>query len=347
MLVEDGVGYAELADIVEQGTATQPAAAGGGHIHFLRDGQRNIRNAAGMAGRVRTFGVDHFAERFGNGVEFVLVDQADQVGGGAGIEAPFDEGGGEAGPQGVVGGDGGEGGGDRRIEPAARAARDLVPGGLRTGELVEHIRHLAKQCDLGIYRDGRALQPAGPPAAVPMFVEAVNAVGNTRREAEAAGNVGAAGAARDNQFLGDGIAVPEDVGDGGDAAAEGGGARRARGDEMDGGGKAGADRLIALLEGAVVRLVKFANARRVAGATEVLEQDGVVEIVERRGIEAELFADVHADPAGADAMAGRLALGQVEGVAERADQFGTGQGGGSGLGMKAFELHWGTIRPNV
>ena len=110
---------------------------------------------------------------------------------------------------------------------------------------------------------------------------------------------------------------------------------------MDRRGKPGADGLIALFEGEIVGLIKFADPRGVARAAEILEQQRVVKVVTVLGAEAERAADVAADPAGADAMAGRLAFGDVERVAERADQLGETDGM-VGVGQTdQFEFHEG------
>jgi hypothetical protein len=97
-----------------------------------------------------------------------------------------------------------------------------------------------------------------------MFVEAVDAFAHGRREAEGSRDVGAAGAAGDDELLRDVAAIDENVADCGSAAGE----RLAPGglaeDEVEGRGEAGADRLVALLEGAVVSFVEFADAGRVA-----------------------------------------------------------------------------------
>ena len=105
-------------------------------------------------------------------------------------------------------------------------------------------------------------------------------------------------------------------------AAERRAARRLGEDEVERRGKAGADRLVALLERAVVGFVQLADPRRVAAAAEVLEQQRVMQLVPLGVGQAEHLADPAADPAGADAMAGGLPLGDVERIAERAEQFG-------------------------
>ena len=75
-------------------------------------------------------------------------------------------------------------------------------------------------------------------------------------------------------------------------------------------------------EGDVVDHIELADARRVTAATDVLHQQRVIEFPDFGFGQADLAADMDADPAAADAMAGRLAFHHVERVAQRAEQFG-------------------------
>ena len=179
----------------------------------------------------------------------------------------------------------------------------------------------------------------GPPRPVPMFVEMIDSVRHRRREMQRAGDVGTAGAARKDQFLRDRIAILEDRADRGGAAMQRRGGGGARGDEVDGRGEAGANRLVALLEGEIVGLIQFADPRGIAAAAEILEQQGIIEIVAILRRQAERATDVAADPAGADAMAGRLSLGQVERIAERRHQLRQSDGGGPGSNSDRRILH--------
>ena len=61
------------------------------------------------------------------------------------------------------------------------------------------------------------------------------------------------------------------------------------------------------------------HAGGVRGAAGVLEQQRVEEVGAGRGVEAELLGEPHADQARAQRVAGRLPLGEVERVRERAD----------------------------
>ena len=86
--------------------------------------------------------------------------------------------------------------------------------------------------------------------------------------------------------------------------------------------QAAVQQLEVLLERQVIGQIEFADARGIAAAAEILEQQGVVQILELGLRQAELAADVDADPAAPHAVARRLALGQVQRPAERAENFG-------------------------
>ena len=163
---------------------------------------------------------------------------------------------------------------------------------------VEDVGDLGEQGDARGERDGVAAKVAGAARSVPILVEVIDAVDDAVGKAQRAGNVGAARAARDDQVLRDAVAVLEDVADGGGAAVERRLGRGARGNEVDRRGKARADGLIALLEGAIVGLVKFADPRGIARAAEVLEQQREIKVVAVAGGEADLEPDMAADPAG-------------------------------------------------
>jgi hypothetical protein len=83
--------------------------------------------------------------------------------------------------------------------------------------------------------------------------------------------------------------------------------------------KAAVDELEVPFEAQVVRQVEFADPGGVAAAAKILQEQGVIEIGELLVPEIERTADRDAYPAAADAMAGRLALGEVEGAAEGAE----------------------------
>jgi len=91
--------------------------------------------------------------------------------------------------------------------------------------------------------------------------------------------------------------------------------------------------LTSSLELAVVAHVQLEDARRVAAAAEVFQQDRVVQLAQLGRRQTGFAADVQADPAGTHAMSLGLPLGDVERVAERAHQFGQAQGGAADCGQ--------------
>ena len=72
---------------------------------------------------------------------------------------------------------------------------------LAAADGVEDVDHLGEQGDARIERDRRAEHAVGPAAAVPVLVEAGDAGGDAFAEAELAGDVGAARAARSDQLV--------------------------------------------------------------------------------------------------------------------------------------------------
>src|SRR4030095_2312928 len=112
----------------------------------------------------------------------------------------------------------------------------------------------------------------------------------------------------EDHLVGNCSSVAKDIADRGGPAAEAALAGRVGKNEMQGRGEAGADGLEPLFEGPVVGLVQFADARRIAAASEVLEQKRVVEAVEIAAGQPKRSTQVRSDPAGAHAMPGRLAL---------------------------------------
>ena len=86
--------------------------------------------------------------------------------------------------------------------------------------------------------------------------------------------------------------------------------------------RAVADPLEIALESQVVGQIQLADARRIAAAAQVLQQDGVVQFPSLQFIEAKLLGNLQADPATAYAVALRLAFGDIKRVAEGAQQLG-------------------------
>ena len=93
------------------------------------------------------------------------------------------------------------------------------------------------------------------------------------------------------------LAVAQDVDDAAQAVGQAGVQAGVAEDEAQHLRQPVADGLEVALEGEVVGEVELADARRVAAAAEVLQQQHVVELAQGRHVEADLRADVHADPA--------------------------------------------------
>jgi len=200
---------------------------------------------------------------------------------------------------------------------------------------VKHIDHLGQQGNARIERDRLASQALRPALAIEMFVEAVDAGRHAFRKAQQAGDFGAALATGGDQFLGDILAIAKNA----QHAAETLGQRCFQAGMAEYETKhlrqAVADRLEIALETEVVGQVQLADARRIAAAAQILEQQRVVQVPQVVIVEAQAAPDVHADPAAAHAMAFRLALGDVERVAERRNQFGQLKPGGRRNGVGA------------
>ena len=76
-----------------------------------------------------------------------------------------------------------------------------------------------------------------------------------------------------------------------------------------------------VLEGEIVGQIELADPRRVAAAAKILQQQRVIEFGDLVLAEADFPADFDTDAAASHAMSGRLPLGEIERVAECAQQF--------------------------
>jgi hypothetical protein len=83
-----------------------------------------------------------------------------------------------------------------------------------------------------------------------------------------------------------------------------------------------AHRLEAALEVEIVRQVQLADAGGIAAAAKVLEQQRVIQFPQLVVVQASGTADMHPDPAAAHAVASGLAFGNVERIAQGANQLG-------------------------
>ena len=98
-----------------------------------------------------------------------------------------------------------------RVEPAAVAQPDFVERGLSTAGGVKDIDDLRQQRDPRVQRDVLAGQALRPAVAVEVLVEAVDAGRHLVRKTQQAGDLGAALAARLDQFGGQVLTVADDI----------------------------------------------------------------------------------------------------------------------------------------
>src|SRR5204863_9006560 len=75
-----------------------------------------------------------------------------------------------------------------------------------------------------------------------------------------------------------------------------------------------------VLRGALVAAEQRENSRGIAGAAGVLQDQRVVEIAPLTERELGALGELHTDQTGAERMAHRLALGEIEREGERAEQ---------------------------
>ena len=155
-----------------------------------------------------------------------------------------------------------------------------------------------------------------------MLVEGVDAFGDGFAEAQPACDLGTTLAAGLDQFLGECVAVPEYPPDRTDPFDEPQARAGVTDDEFQHPAKAAVDPLEVVLEAEVIGQVELADPGGIAAAAQILQQQRVVELPQRRIVQAQASPDVGADPAAAHAMPRRLPLGEVEREAERADQLG-------------------------
>ena len=152
-----------------------------------------------------------------------------------------------------------------------------------------------------------------------MLVEVLDAFRDRLGEAHLSRDIGAAMAPCLDELAGDLAALEEYVHDGAEAFCKAGLQPRVRKHEAQGFRKAAVDRFDVALERHVISEEQLADARSIAAAAKVLQQNGVVQLRSLCIIETNFFADVQRDPAAADAVAGGLALDHVERMAERTE----------------------------
>ena len=187
---------------------------------------------------------------------------------------------------------------------------------------VKHVDDLSHQRDARIDRDFHPAQTQRLAAAIPVLVEIFDAVGDRLGEAHLAGDIGAAMAARLDQLASDLTAVLEDVDDCPEPFGEPGFQPGMAQHEAQRLRQAAVNELEVLLEGEIVGEIQLADARRIAAAAKILQQQRVIEFGDLLLAEADFPADFDADAATSHTMAGRLPLGEIERMAEGAQQFG-------------------------
>lgn len=155
-----------------------------------------------------------------------------------------------------------------------------------------------------------------------MLVERVDAARDAFAEADPGCDAGAALAARLHEFVRQCVGVARDVQKASSTPAEPlADAGMAQQKPNDLRAALLVDGFEAVFDRAFVAAIELPEPLGVAAAAGILEKDRVVEIDETIRAEPEPPADLHADPAAAQAVTRGMPFGQVEREAERADQF--------------------------
>ena len=177
------VAHPELADVVQQRGALEPAAPLVAQAQLLGDQVGEQRDALAVAAGVGALGVDHLGEGGGDVVEVVVVDRACCAAPARSAKIvccrPSER---------SVSQNSGSRGDARERRRRARGsnqlperARDFAPRRLDAVRGLEHVDHLRQQGDARIDRDRRAGEAERLAAAVPVLVEIVDAGGDTPR----------------------------------------------------------------------------------------------------------------------------------------------------------------------
>ncbi len=212
------------------------------------------------------------------------------------------------------------------LEPAVAALERHRERAREPDRADEDLDGLREAEDAAEQRDLLAAQAERLAGAVPVLVERADRGGGRLGQLEHAGDLGAALAARADQLARDLLLLrdPAHLARLGERAA-------ALGDRLPRVDRArGRPRPVGDLHGALGRLVvggeQRGQARGVARAAGVLEQQRV----EQRGAlllgQADLLGQPHADRGRADRVAGRFALGDVERVRQRTEDLRQGDG---------------------
>ncbi len=321
-LVEYRIAHAELAHVVQQRAAVQPAASLGREIKLGGDVVSVERHAGAVSGGVGAFGIDNLTEGGGDFVEIVFVQRHAALRGLQRENLVVEIGGAQRLPEAFALREGEKGIDQFRVEPAASPTADFLARLGRAAGGEKHIDHLRQQGQPGVERNVLARQTFGFAAAIPMFIQSVDALGDVFGKAQLPRNVGAALAAGLNEFLRDVTAIAKDVERGAKALGQAAAQTRVIEHEAQHMRQAAVEQLEVALELQIVGEVELADARGIAAAAQVFEQQGVVQLPLLRSGQADFSTDRHADPGAAHAVAFGLALGHVERVTEGAHQFG-------------------------
>jgi len=187
-LVEDQVGHAELADVVQQSGATQGAQVVTVAPHKRGDGHGDLGDALGVARGVGRLGVDDAGERLGDGVQALVVGHGDAVGRlHAGHVGPA-----QGGPERAVVLDDVQRVDESGVEP--RAAARSRHGQRRVGPVLgpEDLHRLGQAHDASEQADLLAGHAIGIASPVPVLVELSDGAGRCLVEVDHAGDVGPA-----------------------------------------------------------------------------------------------------------------------------------------------------------
>ncbi len=314
-LVEDEVGDAELADVVEESGAAEETKVFGAEAEHFSDAGGDVGDAFAVAIGPGAFGVDDLTEADGNAVEKVV--------GGVkafffGLEGHcFKERIGcvEACPEEGVVSRGVEDSDEVGVEPGAAAGFGDGEGVVEAIAAVENFNGLGESEDAGEDGDFLTAKAGGMTLAVPVLVEAADGESGFFGHGEVASDGCAAIATDFDKFASDGFAMAGEMGHVGDAGGEsgawGGVAEKITELAGEAGPIAGFEVVFGL---AVVGVEEVADFGGVAGAAEVFEDERVKEGGALFGGEVNFFGDAHADHAGSDGMAFGLAFGDVERV---------------------------------
>ncbi len=224
-------------------------------------------------------------------------------------------------PEGRPPGNGVKSGRKLRIEPGSRTVFDFLACRIFAIGLLEHVSDLRNQRDTGIKRNGVPGHARGLAIAVPMFVQIANALRNRFAETHLAGNVGTPLAPRLNELRGNLAAILKNIDDGPEALGKARLQSRMAQYKAQGLRQAAINKFEISFEFEVIDQIELANPRRVAAAAQVFEQQRVIELPYLQLIQLQLFRNLKPDPAAAQAMPLRLALRDIEGMAEGTEQF--------------------------